>query len=91
MSLAVPPVSARVTQAYSTGYAGHRGLQPPVATAAVPADVANLLFDIQFDINRHEMLFDASQSCPVRIGDWLIVTAAGEFRYPENSTYVQLC
>ncbi|CZR58141.1 related to ubiquitin conjugating enzyme [Phialocephala subalpina] len=82
MSLMVPPVSARITQAYTTGY-GHRSLQPPaVTTVAVPADVASLLHDVQFDINRHEMLFDAGQSCPVRIGEWVVVTVVG--RNPEH-------
>jgi len=79
MSLAVPAVAARRTNYHPTMH--HHlpqvaGTEPP-ATNAQPVQS---LIDVKFDLNRHEVVFDASQeTCPVRKGDWVVVTTAGTF------------
>ncbi|KUJ15334.1 uncharacterized protein LY89DRAFT_783500 [Mollisia scopiformis] len=77
MSLMVPPVVNRITQAYASY--GMRQI-PQSSTAAVPvasADLGGLVLDVLFDTGRQELLFEAGQSPTLRVGDWLVVNLVG--------------
>ncbi|KAL2069945.1 hypothetical protein VTL71DRAFT_14625 [Oculimacula yallundae] len=75
MSLSVPPVQSSVTN-YSYG----GGRAPQIAGEAPDqlSDFKSLLHEVKFDIQRQEITFDPGlSSCPVRNGDWVVITAAG--------------
>lgn len=33
---------------------------------------------VKFDVGRSEIIFQDEQSCPVHVGDWVVVTSFGE-------------
>jgi hypothetical protein len=81
MSLAVPAVVARRTN-YQPSM--HHRVQQLAGTeaAATNAEPVQSLIDVKFDLNRHEVVFNASQEgCPVRKGDWVVVTTAGTLSF----------
>lgn len=84
MSLMVPPVTTSITQSY-TSYGMRQIIQPAAQSAPIePVDVSNLVLEVQFDTGRQELLFDAGQSVPVRVGEWVIITVAGKLKYWEH-------
>ena len=90
MSLAVPAVVARRTKFLSTA---HRALVPQMAGPEAPAtdaEAAQSLIDVKFDLNRHEVVFDASQEgCPVRKGDWVVVVTVGRLSFLHKNIAIE--
>ncbi|KAE8445158.1 hypothetical protein EG329_013654 [Mollisiaceae sp. DMI_Dod_QoI] len=81
MSLMVPPVTTPITQAYGNYNQVVPMIQQPAPITPVApvatVDLASLLHDVQFDINRQELLFETEKSAPVRVGEWIVVTVGG--------------
>jgi len=73
MSLAVPPVVGHATQAFRPGWNPH---VPPVDVPATTPEDKTL--EVKFDVNRHELIFEDSQSSPVQKGEWVVVTTNGK-------------
>lgn len=81
MSLAVPGVVARRTSHH--GAVHSRAMYPSGGnqTPATNEELANDLLDVHVDLNRHEVIFDNSQeACPVRKGDWVVITISGMWK-----------
>ena len=73
MSLAVPPVAGHATQAFRSPW--NTQFQPVEAPVATPEDKS---LEVKFDVNRHELIFEESQSSPVQKGEWVVVTTNGK-------------
>jgi ubiquitin-conjugating enzyme E2 Q len=69
MSLAVPPVAGHATQAFRSAW--NTQVQPVEAPVTTPEDKS---LEVKFDVNRHELIFEESQSSPVQKGEWVVVT-----------------
>lgn len=71
MSLAVPQVLNHVTIA-------SRNLNPPLETQEVKTDSIEE-YVVKYDSSRHEVIFESAQdACPVRKGDWIVLTSTGK-------------
>jgi ubiquitin-conjugating enzyme E2 Q len=73
MSLAVPPVAGHATQAFRGAW--NTQVQPVEAPVTTPEDKS---LEVKFDVNRHELIFEESQSSPVQKGEWVVVTTNGK-------------
>lgn len=87
MSLSVPPVTRSVTRKInvraSTAALFLNLPQPekgPNDEGAVSDGTAppHNGFDVKFDLSHHELMFDATTSCPVKNGDWIVITTQGQ-------------
>lgn len=83
MSLSVPPVTSRVTEAYA---GRHLMRQPSPAQSPSPAtlDLTTHLLACQLDVLRQELTFETTSSNPVRVGEWVVVTSAGMLSPPRH-------
>jgi hypothetical protein len=80
MSLAVPPVTTSFTHAY--GGLRHGFVPSKPQSQQTPSTQETLLvtnFEVKFDLSRQEIMFDGKSPCPIRNGDWIVVTTAGGF------------
>jgi hypothetical protein len=76
MSLSVPPViNFATTSLPARGAIGLSGqaIEPEVK----PACTVENLIQIRYDPGHLEMLFEEGIPCPVRKGDWVVITTSG--------------
>jgi hypothetical protein len=73
MSLSVPPVATSVT----TPFVPHSYALPHVNLAAANTEPVGI--DAHLDISRRELIFEKAKTSPVQIGNWIVVSAVGEF------------
>jgi hypothetical protein len=78
MSLSVPPVRYNVTTANASRY-----YQQPAAAPSVKAVEMETVppIEVKFDKGRQEIIFENSTTCPVRNGDWIVITTASKFSH----------
>lgn len=77
MSLSVPPVADYVTQSNSGRFSAMRLPANPVA-AATAAEPIPTSIEVKFDLGHQELLFESTNPCPVRNGDWIVVIHSGK-------------
>ncbi|KAH6672966.1 hypothetical protein B0J14DRAFT_654691 [Halenospora varia] len=73
MSLSVPPVTNRVTNAMPSGF--HTHLSPLPAPAA--KEQTEEVMSIKYDMTHQEVVLEEGQVCPVRAGDWVVISVFG--------------
>lgn len=69
MSLSVPPVKTHVT----TKYAGRYGMVAPTTYNPIDGHTVPEI-EVKFDQGRQEIMFEDTSTCPVRNGDWIVIT-----------------
>lgn len=73
MSLSVPPVTKSVTSAYAGGR--HRPTPQAPKTVSTISKKPTAL-EVKLDMDRQEVIFDAVGVCPVRRGDWVVMSSS---------------
>lgn len=73
MSLSVPPVTNRVTNAMPSGF--HTHMSPLPAPAA--KEQTEEVMSIKYDMTHQEVVLEEGQVCPVRAGDWVVISVFG--------------
>jgi ubiquitin-conjugating enzyme E2 Q len=79
MSLSVPPVASTVTQLMGSAHQHHQ--QQGESRTDAGQDISDKLVTVKYDLNRQEVIFEDGKSCPVRNGDWIVITPAGKFKF----------
>jgi ubiquitin-conjugating enzyme E2 Q len=86
MSLSVPPVYTSVTRSFLPPTNFYHQ-QPVVATDPNDAQVG---VDVKLDLNRQELIFEDNETCPVQVGNWVVVSVPGTFIICRNKLCARL-
>jgi ubiquitin-conjugating enzyme E2 Q len=86
MSLSVPPVYTSITRSFLPPMTFYNQQQ----VVATPPNDAQVGVDVRLDLNHQELIFEDNETCPVQVGNWIVVSIPGTFITCRNNLFTRL-